>query len=176
MLLSIAIFSALSSCSGSVPVSEFSSAVSTKQASAQTTTFTKLTFQGTSKLSNGSVNSETEVAPSVFQVAWTENVPAFTPQADAAPNASSMLNTYAAQLVLDPTVVTSFESSNPTFNYGDTFRVKTNVEDSSTGETLTSTTTYEWNSDLLLTSVKGNVTAGSVERSSFEFTYTWATN
>lgn len=91
----------------SISKEEFSRAVSQRQASAQTTSYTKLTMQGFMEMNSFGQTTTTTVPSSSFDVTWSGNNPKVNPQAGVTDEATFMAQLYSLTFVLNSNVITT---------------------------------------------------------------------
>lgn len=155
---------------------EFKKAFSEAEASAQTTSYNKMVFQGISVVKVNSLNQELRIGASTFDVAWDANkTPTFTASADVDTNANGLLDAHKDEVVLNASVIDKTSSLFSRFYIGSEFRIESRIENTgSDGNKTTVESISTWNFDLLLTTSKKTLEEIIVESTTTDFTFAWS--
>lgn len=133
----------------SISKEEFSQAVSQRQASAQTTSYTKLTMQGFMEMNSFGQTTTTTVPSSSFDVTWSGNSPKVNPQAGVTDEATVMTQLYSLTFVLNSNVITTTDNGASTYYTNNDFTIESKVEITATDGNKTNATDISvWNDDL----------------------------
>lgn len=170
--------SLLASCGASeVSREDFNKKVEERQANAKPTDFTKVTFSGSIKITSSSSgqsgNIENKIDPVDLDVTWDSlSTPSFKASASANSSAENAAGSLSSFIVLSPSTLSLLNAgSGDSVSYyaGSEFKIEGTLNSASSGQ---GTMTYVWNSDLLLTSVKGSVETEGFS-TDVDYIYSW---
>lgn len=148
----------LVSCNKEVSKNEFSEEVSKKQESAKTTEYKKLEFKGNYTVTSGSTKTEGNLDSTIYNVSWSDKgVPSLKAEGNVSISNSAIVLSISGYFVLNSTIIAAQNTDTTKFYTGSDFKIEESVESTdSDGNKSTSKGTMVWNSDLLLTSIKGD--------------------